>query len=123
MYTSLPSPCKVDSLPSIRSLYEALVANGYNTSTTSGPSQGKQQRQAPAAAAGGTSGVSSRDQEAAAMRIQAVKLILQTVVAVCRYCQQVSAAHSGDLHWPMLGSCCQENSNDANALQRGVELV
>lgn len=114
VYGGLPRPCRVDSLPSIRAIYEALVANGYSSSPPGGgPRRGltprkqlaAQQRQAlPGQAATGAAGRSGAgggggggegEEEGPELRIQAVKLVLQTAAAVCQYCEQVRSVAEG----------------------------
>lgn len=93
---ALPA-CKLGCIPTDGQLMEALRANGYSPQPggASGgrggkpPAEQRRQQQGAAAAAGGQQQGQEgpeADGPPKMQRIQAVKLILRTAAAVCRYC-------------------------------------
>ena len=108
---SAPVPCRVESPPTAKALYQALLDNGYDpTLPKDGPTSPRKQlaarmaaeaAEAEAAAARQRAAAGAAAEVAPAPRIQTVKLLLRTLVAVCRYCQRVG--------WPAGlwgGHCC-----------------
>jgi hypothetical protein len=96
-------PCRLEaSIPSDIQLMQALQANGYSPGGPAssggaggggrGGRGGRQQAGAATAAdaaAAAAAGLEAEPVEGAVVRLQAVKLILHTTAAVCRYCQKV----------------------------------
>ena len=97
--------CRLACIPTDAELMEALRANGYQPGSgasasgggdTSGGRGGRHQGSAAAAAQQQEEGGGSKEgQEGVVVRLQAIKLILRTAAAVCRYCAQVGAGWGG----------------------------
>ena len=93
--------CKLDCVPTDGQLMDALRANGYSPQA-GGPSGGRggrhaaEQRQQQQQGAAGPAGAGQQQQEGEGarpprmVRVQAIKLILRTAAAVCRYCEKAS---------------------------------
>lgn len=98
---ALPA-CKLDCVPTDGQLMDALRANGYSPQAggSSGGRGGRQpveQRQQQQGAAG-PAGAGQQEEGARPpkmVRVQAIKLILRTAAAMCRYCAKASPGRGG----------------------------
>ncbi len=103
-----PPPCRLDCLPTDVQLMDALRANGYAPGGAAGGGSRQQQGGAAAAAAArpgrGSKAPQQQQQQQrdaeeegleGVVRIQAVKLVLRTAVALCRYCRKVGGLSCG----------------------------
>lgn len=100
---------RLDYIPTDRQLLEALRDNGYQPGAAGGGGRGgrqqrgaatpeqQQQQQQPLGAGGSAEGEQQQAQEGTAVRLQAIKLILRTAAAVCRYCKAVRVADACQL--------------------------
>ena len=116
---------RLDCIPTIEQLMEALRANGYSPQPGGsgggggGRQRARQQGGAAAAAAGGQQqGQEDEGQEEPhkMQRIQCVKLILRTAAAVCRYCAKASWGRAGSQPGVWVGnpaSCCNARCHAA----------
>lgn len=101
------APCRLSCVPSDAQLLQALRENGFNPG---GPpaghpgaaSGGRGARQQQPAAGPAGSGQGRGQEQALVLRLQAVKLVLHTTAAVCRYCRRVSTGRAQrSAAWPL----------------------
>jgi hypothetical protein len=86
-----PPACRLEALPSDAQLLQALQDNGYRPGGGSARGGKQQQRRG----AGGPAAAPGEQQEGLAVRLQALKLVLRTAAAVCRYCRKVRRRRGG----------------------------
>lgn len=114
------APPRLACLPSDTQLLKALRDNGFHpgsappaghVAASGGAGDAGQQQQHPAGPAGG--GQRGWEQ-GPVLRLQAVKLVLHTAAAVCRYCRRVSRLLPGTSAHLCSGAACTARVHNAH---------